>query len=79
MDEWLVSWVSSSSAWAVLAPVATCVVLICAIETIDVRSKRGRRSPKRCAIKSASTVIDVDEDEDSPSRVTWHADSSSDE
>ena len=78
MDEWIVSWASSSSAWAVLVPVATCVVLICAIETIDVRSKRGRLSGKRCAIKSASTVV-IDVDDESPSRVDWDADSSADE
>lgn len=79
MDEWLVSWVPSTSAWAVLVPVATCVVLICAIETIDVGSKRGRVPAKRCAIKSPSTVINVDDDDASP-RIAWDADfSSSDE
>lgn len=67
MDDWVVSWVPSS-VWALLVPVATCALLIYAIEKVDdpVDGSCIRRSIRRDRhhqVVASTSFIVVVEDE----------------
>lgn len=68
MDDWVVSWVPGSL-WALLVPVATCALLIYAIEKVD-DSENGstcrrsiRRDRQQVVASTSTSVIVVVEDE----------------
>lgn len=67
MDQWIVS-LAPGSFWAMLVPIATCAILIYAIERVDRSSsetdgsfRQSIRKERHQVVVSSSVVVDVED------------------